>query len=108
MTTKTESEVSQRPADAVSNGVQTTTNPGRPKASGYAEPKPDQATDRDKPNPEVAGDQASQVATALPDEDEQAPDDIEPTPPGEYKREPIKDPDPADTKLQVQQSRQRT
>jgi hypothetical protein len=36
-----------------------------------------------------------------PGEEEEAPDDTEPLPPGEHKREPIKDPDPADTKLHV-------
>jgi len=39
----------------------------------------------------------------LPDEEQPKPEDDEPLPPGEHKREPIKDPDPADTKLHVQQ-----
>jgi hypothetical protein len=34
----------------------------------------------------------------LPGEEEPHPDDIDEVPPGEHKREPIKDPDPADTK----------
>ncbi|MEO8160263.1 MAG: hypothetical protein ABI588_02505 [Arenimonas sp.] len=33
---------------------------------------------------------------------EQSPEEPEDTPPGEHKREPIKDPDPADTRLHVQ------
>ena len=77
-------------------------NPGKPPASGYAEPKPTEATVRDKPNPEVPGDETSQVEASTPGEDEEQPDDTEPVPPGEHKREPIKDPDPADTKLHVQ------
>lgn len=44
----------------------------------------------------------SGYAGHMPGEDEEDPDDTEPTPPGEHKREPIKDPDPADTKLHVQ------
>ena len=39
----------------------------------------------------------SATATTLPGEGEDAPADNEPTPPGEHKREPLKDPDPADT-----------
>lgn len=89
--------------------------PGKPPASGYAEPKPTPSTVRDMPKPDVAGNEASQVtggkedsvsvppepSAALPGEEEEEPDDTEPTPPGEHKREPIKDPDPADTKLHV-------
>ncbi len=74
---------------------------GHPKGAGYAEPKPTETTERDQPNPEVPGDEASQVEAAQPDEDEDEPADDEPLPPGEHKREPIKDPDPADTKMQV-------
>lgn len=37
----------------------------------------------------------------MPGEEDGAPDDTEPTPPGEHKREPINDPDPVDTKLHV-------
>ena len=44
---------------------------------------------------------ASRAAIAAAGDDEDKPDDTEPTPPGEHKREPIKDPDPADTKLHV-------
>ena len=73
-----------------------------PKSSGYAEPAPAKSAPRDKPNPEAAGDEAAQVAATLPAEDDEAPDNVE-QPPGENKREPIKDPDPADTKLHVQQ-----
>lgn len=79
----------------------TTTNPGKPKASGYAEPKPNAPGAHDKPDPEAAGGEASQVAAAVPDEDEHEPEDSDDAPPGEHKREPIKDPDPADTKLHV-------
>jgi hypothetical protein len=32
-----------------------------------------------------------------PPDNEEEPNDIEETPPGEHKREPLKDPDPADT-----------
>ena len=81
----------------------------KPKASGYAEKNP---TDvpcpvRDQPDPDAAGNQRAQVAAShqTPDEDQDPPTvEPEPTPPGEHKREPIKDPDPADTKLHVQQS----
>jgi len=86
------------PPPAGSAHVQITRNPGKPKASGYAEPRPTETTERDKPVPGVPGNEASQVTAALPDEDEEEPEDSEPTPPGEHKREPIKDPDPADTK----------
>jgi len=79
----------------------TVANPGKPPASGYAEPKPTESPVRDKPNPEAPGDEASQVEATTPGEEEEAPDDTEPLPPGEHKREPIKDPDPADTKSHV-------
>jgi hypothetical protein len=73
----------------------------KPKDSGYAESKPSEAPVRDQPDPDAAGGQRAQVAAhKLPDEEEPSPD--EDTPPGEHKREPIKDPDPADTKLHVQ------
>jgi len=36
-----------------------------------------------------------------PGEGEEDESDTEETPPGEHKREPIKDPDPADTELQA-------
>lgn len=88
------------PPPARSEHVQIIKNPGKPKASGYAEPKPTETTERDKPVPGVPGNEASQVTSAsLPDEDEA--EDAEPTPPGEHKREPIRDPDPADTKQHV-------
>jgi hypothetical protein len=81
----------------------------QPTASGYAESKPTGTPppQRDQPDPEAAGGQRAQVAAGntRPDE-EQAPQPVapDPLPPGEHKREPIKDPDPADTKLHVQQS----
>jgi hypothetical protein len=76
----------------------------KPKTSGYAETRPNAATARDQPDPDAAGNERAQVAAShkLPDEDGLEPED-EDTPPGEHKREPIKDPDPADTKLHVQQ-----
>lgn len=76
---------------------------GEPNTSGYAETKPRAGVVQDKPNPDAAGNEAAQVASSLPGEENDVPDDVEPTPPGEYKREPIKDPDPADTKMHVQQ-----
>ena len=84
--------------------TQTTPDPGHPPASGYAEPLLSQATIRSKPNPDAAGNEASQVAAQLPAEEPEENGDVEPTPPGEHKREPIKDPDPADTKLHAKQS----
>ena len=80
----------------------TTLHPGKPNASGYAEPKPNAPGVHDRPHPDAAGGEEAQVTATVPDPDEQAPEDTEPTPPGEHKREPIKDPDPADTKLHVQ------
>lgn len=74
---------------------------GKPKGAGYAEPKPTETTERDKPDPRAAGGEASQVQASTPGEDGEGNEDDEPTPPGEHKREPIKDPDPADTKLHV-------
>lgn len=78
--------------------------PEHPKTSGYNEPAQLRMGPPDAPNPDAAGNQRAQVAATLPGEEEEAPDDIEETPPGEHKREPIKDPDPADTKLHVRQS----
>lgn len=75
----------------------------KPNCSGYAEAKPNADTRRDKPNPDAAGNEAAQVAATLPGETEEKPGETEPTPPGEHKREPIQDPDPADTKMHVQQ-----
>lgn len=81
---------------------QITARPGAPKGAGYAETRPSETTATNQPHPDEAGSQAAQVAAQLPgEEDEEAPDDTEETPPGEHKREPIKDPDPADTKLHV-------
>ena len=41
---------------------QTVSQLGKPKSSGYAEPRPKAGAVDDKPNPEAAGNQASQVA----------------------------------------------
>ena len=82
---------------------QTIANPGEPPASGYAETRRSETSADNQPNPDAAGNQASQVAAQLPGEQDQEEPDTEETPPGENKREPIKDPDPADTKLHVQQ-----
>jgi len=78
-------------------------------SSGYDETRPTEVprNARDSPDPDAAGNQRAQVAAAhsKPDEEQQPPPvEPEPTPPGEHKREPIKDPDPADTKLHVRQS----
>lgn len=101
MSKRTESAGTAPTPPASSDHVQITKDPGKPKASGYAEPKPTETTERGKPVPHVPGNEASQIAASLPDEDEEEPDDTEPTPPGEHKREPIKDPDPAETKQRV-------
>lgn len=78
-------------------------DPGEPDpSSGYAEPRRSEAPRPDKPNPDAAGNQDAQVAAQLPGEEDEEAEDEEDTPPGEHKREPIKDPDPADTKLHVQ------
>jgi len=53
----------------------TVANPGKPKSSGYAEPRPKGATDPAKPNPEVAGDEASQVAPRAPNDNVEYPSD---------------------------------
>lgn len=79
----------------------------RPDDSGYEEPRPNEAPVRDAPDPDAAGNERAQVAAGgvKPDEEQDPPaEEPEPTPPGEHKREPIKDPDPADTKMHVQQS----
>lgn len=90
--------------DGGSAHSQTTEHPGQPPASGYAETPRSEATAVNQPDPDAAGNQAAQVAATLPGEDEeQNPAETDPTPPGENKREPIKDPNPADTKLHVQQ-----
>ena len=84
----------------------------RPDESGYEETQPTEVARaaRDLPDPDAAGNQRAQVASAhkTPGTGEPGegpkPEDDEPLPPGEHKREPIHDPDPADTKLHVQQS----
>jgi hypothetical protein len=79
----------------------------RPDDSGYQEKQPTDLGVRDAPDPEAAGGERAQVAggAVKPDEEQQPlPVEPEPTPPGEHKHEPIKDPDPADTKLHVQPS----
>jgi hypothetical protein len=87
----------------------------RPDASGYQETKPTQLPRdaRDQPDPDAAGNERAQVATANhpaktpgtgePGTAPPTPGQDEPVPPGEHKHEPIHDPDPADTKLHVQQ-----
>jgi hypothetical protein len=63
---------------------------------------------RGQPDPDAAGNERAQVASAQhkpdPAEAPSKPDEQEPLPPGEHKREPIQDPDPADTKMHVRQS----
>jgi len=86
----------------------------RPDESGYEETQPTDVppSARARPDPDAAGNQRAQVAAAThktpgtsePGEPKPAPEQDEPTPPGEHKREPIHDPDPADTKMHVQQS----
>ena len=76
---------------------------GKPKSSGYAETKPSETTAVDHPNPDVAANEASQVEAAQPGKssEDEDPDSTDDAPPGEHKREPINDPDPADAPLQV-------
>jgi hypothetical protein len=86
----------------------------RPDDSGYEEAQPTDVprSTHAQPDPDAAGNQRAQVATAQhkvpgtgePGEAPPTPEQDEPLPPGEHKREPIHDPDPADTKLHVQQS----
>lgn len=78
---KTRSHPAGKPLSAASasNHRQTTVNPGKPKSSGYAEPKPGETTARDKPNPAVAGDETSQTAPTGPGENVEYPE----TEPGE-------------------------
>ena len=89
--------------------------PHRPDESGYEETKPTDLprTAHGHPDPDAAGNERAQVASAThktpgtgePGEpNAPKPEDDEPLPPGEHKREPIHDPDPADTKMHVQQS----
>jgi hypothetical protein len=76
----------------------------RPDESGYEEKQPTDVGVRDAPDPEAAGGECAQITggAVKPDEEQDPPaEEPEPTPPGEHKREPIKDPDPADTKLYV-------
>ncbi len=82
---------------------QITPRAGKPKTSGYAETKPSEASVRDQPNPDVPANEASQVEATLPGKtsEDEDPDSTEDAPPGEHKREPINDPDPADAPLQV-------
>jgi len=86
--------------------------PHRPDQSGYEETRPTQLPRavHALPDPGVAGNQRAQVDSAqhkVPGTGEPgepaAPDPAndEPLPPGEHKREPIHDPDPADTKMHV-------
>ena len=77
--------------------------PEHPTTSGYNEPDQLRMGPPDAPNPDAAGREAAQVASQLPGEEDEEQDPTEDSPPGENKREPIKDPDPADTKLHVQQ-----
>ena len=86
--------------------------PHRPDDSGYQETQPTElpASARGRPSPDAAGNERAQVAATQhktptdPVETPANPDNDEPLPPGEHKREPIHDPDPADTKMHVQQS----
>jgi hypothetical protein len=89
------------------------TSKHRPDDSGYEEAQPTDVarSARGRPDPDAAGNQRAQVASAQHStpadpgpEPPLKPEDDEPLPPGEHKREPIHDPDPADTKLHVQQS----
>ena len=86
----------------------------RPDQSGYEESRPTELPRavHGRPDPDAAGNQRAQVDSAQhkspgtepgvpPDPD---PGHDEPLPPGEHKREPIHDPDPADTKMHVQQA----
>ena len=85
----------------------------RPDTSGYEETTQADVprAAHDLPDPDAAGNQRAQVATAQHktpvepgSEPPLKPEEDEPLPPGEHKREPIHDPDPADTKMHVQQS----
>jgi len=89
--------------------------PHRPDQSGYEETQPTEVprSARGRPDPDAAGNERAQVASTQQEttgagEPGQPPPtkpkDDEPLPPGEHKREPIHDPDPADTKMHVQQS----
>ena len=82
---------------------QITPRAGKPKTSGYAETRPTPATATDAPNPLAPANETSQVEASLPGKtsEDEDPDSTEDAPPGEHKREPIHDPDPADSPLQV-------
>jgi hypothetical protein len=88
------------------------TQPHRPDDSGYQETQPTEVprAARDAPDPGAAGGQRAQVASAHKTpadpgpEPPLKPEEDEPLPPGEHKREPIHDPDPADTKMYVQRA----
>jgi hypothetical protein len=82
---------------------QITPRAGKPKSSGYAETKPSETTVVNAPDPLAPGGEASQVEAALPGKtsEDEDPDSTEDAPPGEHKRDPIKDPDPADAPLHV-------
>ena len=84
--------------------------PGKPADGGYAEPQPDARSTDAQPAPDAAGNRAAQVAAnahprgpAKPGDPEEPamPGSDDDVPPGEHKREPIEDPDPADTTLHV-------
>ena len=89
-----------------------TAKPHRPDQSGYEETRPTELPRavHDRPDPDAAGNQRAQVASAHKSPVEPGPEpplkpeDDEPFPPGEHKREPIHDPDPADTKMYVQRA----
>lgn len=85
-------------------------HPGKPADGGYAEPKPTQRSIDAQPAPDAPGNRAAQVAAnahprgpAKPGDPEEPamPGNDDDVPPGEHKREPIEDPDPADTTLHV-------
>ena len=79
--------------------------PAHPKASGYAETVQRGMGAPDHPNPEAAGRQSAQAPGGVSSVSPGSRLSSSPgRPPGENKREPIHDPDPADTKLHVQQS----
>jgi hypothetical protein len=100
--------------------ARTVPTPGKPDHGGYAETTPRETTVPSQPNPDAAGNQRAQVAAnaknargpamsgprapAKPGEPEEPamPGTDDDAPPGERKREPIEDPDPADTTLHVQ------
>jgi len=92
--------------DGEAKHEQITPRPGKPGSSGYAETKPSKATAVNAPDPLAAGNEASQVEATLPGKpgEDEDPDSTEDVPPGEHKRDPIDDPDPADAPLQVRRA----